>query len=309
MPVSVVISARNAGSQIVPSLRSILRALGPDDEIVALDDGSHDDTHSLMRAVLTDARHTLLQTGGLGLTSALRLGLQAAHGELIARLDAGDTMTPDRLELQRAAFRDDPSLVACGGNVRFVSENGDILGTSRFPTRDLGIRACLLALSSSFVHSALCLRRSAVAAAGGYRERFTYAQDFDLLLRLSRVGRLRNLRGIVGDYLISPNGISATRTIEQYEFARAAWKSHLRSILGAPERDVVRESLGSWHTLRLQAIRQLRERAMVARQNRDLSQAHLLELALRCCTPLRSTVGAAVRGCELMLDAATRSWN
>ena len=46
-------------------------------------------------------------------------------------------------------------------------------------------------------HGTAMVRRSALIEAGGYDERFQFAQDYDLWLRLSEIGELRN----IGEYL------------------------------------------------------------------------------------------------------------
>jgi glycosyltransferase involved in cell wall biosynthesis len=303
--ISVVLSARNGQAEVVPSLQSTLAALGPDDEIVAIDDGSTDETHARMQAILAGHPHQLLKTSGLGLTRALRLGLDATRGELIARLDAGDTMTPDRLERQHAEFARDPDLVVCGGNVRFVDDDGRVLGRSAFPTTDLGIKVCLAVLSNAFVHSTLCLRRSKMVEAGGYRELFTYAQDFDLLLRISRLGTMRNVADVLGDYLVSSKSISATKAVEQYTFARMAWKEHVATLLGRrTSPPVVREELSAWRRARIQVMRRLRDDIATARRRGELGRARTLEMALRCCSPVTTLVGATVRGAERVTGVA-----
>lgn len=297
--ISVLLSARDAAQAVVPSITSALRALGPDDEIVAVDDGSSDDTFERMHALLNGARHQLLRTDGVGLTAALRLGSDAARGEFIARLDAGDTMTADRLDLQCRQFARTPDLVACGANVRFVNQRGRVLGSSAYPESDLGIRACLLVMASPFVHSTLCVRRSALVEVGSYRKFFRYAQDFDLVLRLSRVGRLRNARAVVGDYLVSSNGISSTRADDQYRFAVIAWKCHVASALGwerAPE--AWDGDLPAWDRARMRAVRRLRGETMAARDRGQNARARMLTGAYALLSPVATMVSGTVRVAE-----------
>jgi glycosyltransferase involved in cell wall biosynthesis len=301
-----VISARNAGASIGPSLRSSLEALGPDDEIIAVDDGSTDDTQVRMREVLQGTRHTLLTTAGVGLTRALRQATAVARGAFIARLDAGDTMTPDRIRLHARAFEADPRLVACGGNVRYRALNGTVLGQSAFPTTNVGIKICLLARSSPFVHSTLSLRTSALLAAGGYREFFECAQDFDLVLRLSRMGTMSNLAEVVCDFEFGQVGISFNRALEQFAFGDVAWHHHLLSLAGrTPELPAKVPPVDGWRRVRAVRARQWRTRASAARAQGDLRQAWLLEMACRMCFPVPAAVGALVRGTEKALRAAS----
>jgi glycosyltransferase involved in cell wall biosynthesis len=306
--ISVVLSAKNAAADVMPSLQSAIAALGPDDEIVAIDDGSSDETHALMQKTLAGVPHQLLRTPGVGLTAALRLGSEAARGDLIARLDAGDSMSPERLEIQRHEFATNPRLVVCGTNVRFVDAERRVLDRSAFPHTHLGIRACLLSLSNPFVHSTLCMRASAVHAAGGYRDFFRYAQDFDLLLRLSRIGRMRNVQDLLGDSLVSPSGISARRAVEQYTFARIAWETHVAALLGVRhDLPVVADEPSAWQRLRMRTLRRLHDGAAVARQRGNLTRARVLETTLVCSTPVTAVVGATVRSAEFLSTVVSSS--
>jgi len=98
--VSVVIAAKNAESFIADALRSALAQTMRDVEVIVVDDGSTDDTSSVVEACSNgDPRVLLLRNShSQGVSSARNRALAHARGDWIAVLDADDEFLPDRLE-------------------------------------------------------------------------------------------------------------------------------------------------------------------------------------------------------------------
>lgn len=65
--------------------------------------------------------------------------------------------------------------------------------TKSYPADHEGLLAELDALVTPIPHSTLMMRRAVYEAVGGYRPVFAKAQDYDLLRRLARAGRLASL--------------------------------------------------------------------------------------------------------------------
>jgi glycosyltransferase involved in cell wall biosynthesis len=263
--VSVVISAKNAAGRVGASLRSAVAALAPNDEIIAIDDGSTDDSFAEMKRALAGVPHRLLRTEGIGLTRALQLGVEAAKGAFIARLDAGDAMTPDRLRVQQAAFARDPSLVLCGGNVRYVDPSGRALGQSHVLLHDRSLRALLLVARNPFFHCTWMVRREPFVGAGGYRSFFRFCQDYDAALRLSACGTLCNVPDVIGDALVSTDGISVLNNGEQIRLLRIARADFVARALGVDKPLAARDRpMPAIHSWSINYARALHHRAMHA---------------------------------------------
>jgi len=187
--VSVLIPCRNAGQFITEAIASIESQSYRDFEVVAVDDGSTDGTgEHLERWAARDARVRVIGTPARGLVSALRTGLAAASGELIARMDADDIASAGRLERQVTLLDTEPGLAACGTQVRYFPRARvrggarryerwiNSLGTPEQIARDIFVE-CPIA------HPTLMVRRKALEAAGGYRDP-GWPEDYDLILRL-----------------------------------------------------------------------------------------------------------------------------
>jgi len=185
---------RNAAETLDEAVRSIFAQTWKDWELVAVDDGSTDETPGLLDEWRKqDARVRVLRHGsGRGIVAALDTGLRAARGDVIARMDADDIALPERLQRQRERLLapDGPALVGC--RVRYFPEEMVAEGARRYEewlnalvtprehARDLFVE-CPLA------HPTFMMRRDVLEAVGGYQSR-DWPEDYDLVLRFWRAG-------------------------------------------------------------------------------------------------------------------------
>jgi glycosyltransferase involved in cell wall biosynthesis len=116
--VSVVIPAYNAASMIQATLESVLRQTVPPHEILVMNDGSTDDTVSVLNSY--KPRVTVLHQKNRGVAGARNALCKQALGDLIAFLDQDDIWHPRYLEIQCRLFADYPNAVAFfTGHVNF----------------------------------------------------------------------------------------------------------------------------------------------------------------------------------------------
>lgn len=101
MKVSVITPCFNAAPYIQRTIASVQAQTISDWEMIIVDDGSTDNSVSIIRIIAAqDARIRLIEKENGGSASARNLGLQYAHGEYIQFLDADDTLAPDKFEKQ-----------------------------------------------------------------------------------------------------------------------------------------------------------------------------------------------------------------
>lgn len=123
------------------------------------------------------------------LAAALNLVVRESGAELMARMDADDACSLDRLEKQVAVLDARPDAAACF--CAWETRDAADAIVQRFAAEDdASLVPWLLLLSNPFAHGSALMRREMVLAAGGYDETFPRAQDYDLWLRLSARGAL-----------------------------------------------------------------------------------------------------------------------
>jgi glycosyltransferase involved in cell wall biosynthesis len=213
--VSVVMSVYNGADRLLDTLKSILNQEPVDLEFIIVNDGSTDETLSILqRYAEKDDRLRIIDQENRGLTRSLIRGCNEARGEFIARQDAGDISLPGRLqkEVDFLIRHPDVVLVSCG--TRFVDSQGEyvheVIQTDIEAREGLG-RHTLAEIRGPSHHGGTMFRRRVYEKAGGYRSQFRVAQDLDLWTRLMEHGEHAALHEILFVAELSPDSISSTK--------------------------------------------------------------------------------------------------
>ncbi len=197
--VSVVVRVFNAERYLREAIDSVLAQSFADFELLAIDDGSSDGSRAILEA-FGDPRIRILGQPNGGKIAAAARGLGEARGRYVAILDADDRAAPERLALQVAYLDAHPEIVLVGSALAVIDERGAPVGIRRYPQDDEALRK-EITIYNPFGHSTLTYRRDAARAAGGYDPRYVI-EDWDLSLRLMRVGRVANLPEVLADYRV-----------------------------------------------------------------------------------------------------------
>jgi glycosyltransferase involved in cell wall biosynthesis len=191
--VSVLLPVRDAVPYLPECIASLRAQTFGDFEVLAVDDGSTDESPELLAAwARDDPRVQLVRQAPRGIVRALEEGRARAQGRYLARMDADDVAQPSRFSDQLALLEERPDLSGCGAGIRYfpraeVRDGGqryedwiNTIRTSEEVERNLFIE-CPLA------HPTFFLRADAVEKVGGYVDR-GWPEDYDLLFRLWRSG-------------------------------------------------------------------------------------------------------------------------
>lgn len=172
--------------------------------------------------------------GTPGLAGGRNHGVRSTTGEIIASCDDDDLWHVSKLRRQVERFEADPTLLAVGTGIRLLmgDRNVDWPGQSEIVSHER-----LLGNRVKELHSStLAMRRIAFAKAGEYDEDlpYGYGEDYDWLLRVSRVGRVGVVTEVLADIRKDvPSWFRgrATNTAEALEYLLAKhqdWDDHPR---------------------------------------------------------------------------------
>jgi hypothetical protein len=207
--VSIVMPVFNGGPFLAQAIRSVLGQTLSDFELVAVDDGSEDDSASVLEDFRQrDDRVRPFRTKHAGIVAALNRGWQEARAEYVAVANADDLSLPERLALQTAFLDENDRVAVVGTLIETIDESDNRGRVLRFPTEASTVRATLRR-HNCLAHPSVMFRRSAVAAVGGYR--LDYVEDYDLWLRVSERFDLANLGEVLVLYRVHPGQISLSR--------------------------------------------------------------------------------------------------
>lgn len=194
-PITVLMPVYNGAAYLAESIDTILAQTCRDFEFLIINDGSKDDSQSILEDYAgRDARIKLVQQANMGLAATLNKGLAMASGALVARQDQDDLSAPERLARQLAWMQAHPDCVLLGTRASIWADRTPTDRAHDHPVLNSVLKLDLL-FNNPFVHSSVMLRRDRVLALGGYttdRNRQP-PEDYELWARIGRAARVANL--------------------------------------------------------------------------------------------------------------------
>lgn len=219
--VSVLMSVHNCPAYVQRAMESIYQQTYGNLEFIIIDDASTDQTPAILER-FKDARTRIYRNpSNLGLTKSLNIGLKLCRGKYVARMDADDISLPQRLAKQVEFLESHPDIAVVGSAYYRIDAADKPFGRREVPVDDAAIRR-MLQRTCAFGHGTVMARREAILTCGGYDERFIYAQDFDLWLRMSERYKLANLPEPLYCWRSTPECISNRVRDQQRAFHEAA---------------------------------------------------------------------------------------
>jgi glycosyltransferase involved in cell wall biosynthesis len=230
--VTVVTPCYNAARTVLDAIASARAQSYRPIEIIAVDDGSKDETLDLLAQVAGDDLHVIVCEKNGGVAAARNRAVKAARGEFIAFLDADDTWSADKLERQMALMAANPRIVLVGCRAMQHRRDGgrEIVNSRRRPPR--GPEAWRNMLHHSYLVPSMVLVRTATARAiGGFDETMRSAEeDQDFFIRMGLQGEV----GFVDDCLTfmheQPASLSIRNRNREHETVLPMIERHCRAL-------------------------------------------------------------------------------
>jgi len=191
--VAVLMPFYNAGPTLAETLDTIQTQTLEQFTLIAVDDGSSDNSVDIVRERMrTDPRIRLLQPGHQGVVGAMNTALAHCRSPIVARMDADDLMEPTRLERQAAYLANHPDVDLVGSQVSLFPKELIQDGFHEYIRWQNGCLSPRQIADNIYVelpiaHPSVMFRREAVEAVGNYRDG-DFPEDYELLLRLHRHG-------------------------------------------------------------------------------------------------------------------------
>lgn len=213
--VSVVMPAYNSAKTIAQALDSCLLQTYTPLEIIVVDDGSTDNTVSIVNNYGEKVRLICQDNAGPGI--ARNTGIGAAQGEFIKFLDADDRLYPRHIEKCMAVFEAaTPDVTVVYTRYQHVGDDGCTpLPDMSDPPLLEGDIFCRLFSSNSnaILTSAATVRKSALFEVGLFPDDATlrHSEDWDLFLRLAANYQYATVDEILLDYRWHDGGLTANR--------------------------------------------------------------------------------------------------
>ena len=214
MSVSLVIATFNHARFLGDALDSAVAQTLRDVETIVVDDGSTDDTPAVLARY--GGRIRVIRQPNRGLAAARNAGLAAARGTYVSFLDADDVLMPTKLAEQTTILDREPTVgwAYCDVLIETVVTGDAKRASERFGYRTRMLEGWLFPelIHGNFIPAiAPLVRRTVLDAAGGFDERLTALEDWDLWLRLSLIAEARYSPAVLVRYRVHPGGMSEDR--------------------------------------------------------------------------------------------------
>jgi glycosyltransferase involved in cell wall biosynthesis len=208
--ISVVMPVYNAAPYLTESTESILNQTYEDFEFIIVNDGSTDDTASILaKYEKSDARIRVYHQENQGTVAARNRGCHLACGKYIATMDADDVSLPRRFERQLEYFETHPQIGILGTWVYTVNQNGSPRGTWCPPTNAKMLQWTLF-FGVCVAAPTVLMRRDVMEKVNFYTSVTTGVEDVDLWLRASSITEFGNVPEVLLKYRVWEGNTSHT---------------------------------------------------------------------------------------------------
>jgi glycosyltransferase involved in cell wall biosynthesis len=229
--ISVIIPTYNRADLITGTLESVREQTFTDWECIIVDDGSTDGTEEVVqRFVERDERFRYVGQANAGVCVARNRGISLARGKYIAFLDSDDHFAPDKLEWQAEALEGDADAVLVYGDT--LQCDPQDMRRGRIYLGDIVDKPSGWAFESLLQCSSIyapLVRAEAIRGAGGFDSEMIPGEDWDMWIRLARVGRFLFEPRVHLFYRLHAGSVSQD-TLQLLAGARRVVEKNLRSV-------------------------------------------------------------------------------
>lgn len=218
--VSVIVPVYNRATLVGQAFDSILAQTYGNLEIIAINDGSTDNSLSVLKEYEQrwPAKFHIIDQPNQGQVAARNNGVQAARGKFIAFLDSDDRWLPKKLEWQLPKFTSDVGLVYCA--VEFIDGEGEVVGTEQLDNSLQGNIYSQLLIKNRMTGGTVVVRKNVLEDVGLFDPEFKAAENWDLWIRICKKYYAALVDKPLVQYRVHPDNMS-----KDFELMLAAKKN------------------------------------------------------------------------------------
>ncbi|NRB52432.1 MAG: glycosyltransferase [Saprospiraceae bacterium] len=186
--ITVYITNYNYGKYIRKAVESVLHQTMQDFELLIIDDGSTDNSRSIIESYSTYDKVKIIYQQNKGLNITNNIAMRLASGKYIMRLDADDYLAPNALQEMYAQLEADPDLGLVFPNYFLVDANEERIAEVKRHNFDKEVT-----LLDQPAHGACTMiRLEFLRAVGGYDEQYSCQDGYELWIKFISRFRVAN---------------------------------------------------------------------------------------------------------------------
>jgi L-malate glycosyltransferase len=217
--VSVIMPAYNAERYIREAIESILNQTFSDFELIVINDGSTDGTLECIRSFPDPRIKIISNSKNLGIIRSRNIGLQAAKGEYIAKMDADDISLNTRLQRQVNYLDQHPEVAVLACKLAVMDESGELINVwpeDYYISSNQQISKTLP--KTNCIGQPTVMMRAQVAKAIGYNKNYKYNEDWGMWLdALSEGYVISKLNEVLVHYRVHAKSTTVTENAKSTE--------------------------------------------------------------------------------------------
>ena len=184
MKINVIIPTFNRFSVLSRAIESVLKQTYKNFDLTIVDDGSTDDSYSLVKTYFDDKRVHYIRTDNRGVSAARNLGVCLTRGEFVSFLDSDDEWLEDKLEKQIDLLKEQPELKCIHGEEIWI-RNGKRVNKKKIHQK-FGGSVFEKCLDLCFISpSSVLIKRDLYKEMNGFDEDYAVCEDYDLWLKIT----------------------------------------------------------------------------------------------------------------------------
>jgi glycosyltransferase involved in cell wall biosynthesis len=205
---TIITPVYNGENYILETIESVINSkIEIAYEYIVLNDGSSDSTANILNDYCDSI--TIFSHDNMGEPSTVNRGLENAKGDYILVINADDPLLTSHLISKALQILEkDSSIVAVYPDWKIINQHGKTIQIKILPDYSdeilIGHCRCLPGPGTIF-------RKDAALRIGGRRINWKFVSDYDFWLRLSRIGKIKRLPGVLAQWRESPNSISISQ--------------------------------------------------------------------------------------------------
>ncbi len=193
--VSVIVPSYNHEKYILQTIESIVNQTYENIELIVIDDGSKDDSVSILKNLEKEYNFTLITRENKGLCETLNEGISIANGKYIAVCASDDIYLENKIKTQVDFMENNSDFALCYSKV--ISFNND--GEKKYTKSDKCKSGYIFydLLKTNFIPAVTQMYKKDIFDIIGNFDKTLWIEDWDMLLRISYKYQI----GFIDEYL------------------------------------------------------------------------------------------------------------
>jgi len=197
---------------LTASIDSVLTQTLTGFEFIIINDGSTDTSEDIINSYQDPRIRYIKNSQNRGIVATLNHGLKMSRGKYVARMDADDIASPDRLSKQLAYMENNPNCKLCGSQAYGLNSGGKRLYQLNRPLKHDQIKVFNF-FRNAFIHPAIIADAETIKGYA-YQETYKYAEDYFLFSQITMHHKVANLKQRCLNYRIHGESITISKTSE-----------------------------------------------------------------------------------------------